>query len=474
MPTPRFTPRPYQRLLIDHIIETPRCAGFVFMGGGKTAATLAAINTLSLLEDVFPVLIVAPLRVARKTWREETQKWADFEHLIVSQIIGNAVERTTAIKRQADIYTINFENLPWLLERVPKNMFRVIVIDEASSLKNFRGSVQHHHKTGKPFLRCDSGKRAKALAHFAYHCQRIILLTGTPAARSIENLWAQLWFIDFGERLHRTFEQFSLRWFRPHPSGFGQEPTSVAQQEIQKRISDVCLTVEAKDWFDLREPIRTVIPVDLPPDAMKAYRAMEQNLFLEIDGNAVEAMNAASKTQKCLQLSNGAIYTDEDRNWSWTHDEKIVALKSIVEEANGMPVLVAYQWQSDLQRLLEAFPEGRLLKTAQDEDDFKAGKIPVLFAHPQSAGHGIDGFQKVTNIIAFFGHWWDLETRLQIIERIGPVRQLQSGMDRPVFIYDIVATGTIDELVMERHATKKSVQELLLEALAKRNNRKGV
>lgn len=468
MQAPRFKPRPYQQLLIDHIIETPRCAGFVFMGGGKTAGTLSAIMTLDLLEEVLPVLIVAPLRVARKTWLAETQKWADFQHLTVSTIIGTAAERTAAIGRKADIYTINPENLPWLLERVPKNKFRMIVVDESSRVKNFRGSVQEHHKTGKKFLRCDSGKQAKALAHFAWNCERIVLLTGTPAARSLENLWAQLWFIDFGERLYRTFEQFSLRWFRPHPSGYGLEATTVAQDEIQTRIKDVCMTLEAKDWFDIREPIQTIVPVELPPQAMRAYRDMERTMFLEIEGHEIEAMNAASKTMRLLQLSSGAIYTDDQGSWSWTHDEKIEALRSVINEANGMPVLVAYQWQSDLQRLLEAFPEGRLLKTVKDEDDFNAGKIPILFAHPQSAGHGIDGFQYVTNIIAFFGHWWDLETRLQIIERIGPVRQLQAGLDRPVFIYDIVATGTVDELVMERHATKKSVQELLLTALAKR------
>ena len=466
---PRFTPRPYQAILIDHIIETPRCAGFVFMGGGKTASTLAAIVALSLLEDALPVLIVAPLRVARSTWSAETKKWADFAHLTVSTITGNAVERTAAIARQADIYTINFENLPWLLERVPKDKFRMIVIDEASKVKNFRGSVQEHHKTGKKFLRCDSGKQAKALAHFAYNTKRIVLLTGTPAARSIENLWAQLWFIDFGQRLYRTFEQFSLRWFRPHPSGYGLVPTTVAQPEIQDAIRDVCMTIDAKDWFDLKAPIRTIVPVTLTGRALRAYQSMEQRMFLEIDGIGVEAMNAASKTMKCLQLASGATYTDDQGTWSWTHDEKIDALRSVIEEASGVPVLVAYQWKSDLHRLLEAFPEGRHLQTQQDEDDFKAGKIPVLFAHPQSAGHGIDGFQYVTNIIAFFGHWWDLETRLQIIERIGPVRQLQAGLDRPVFIYDIVATGTIDEVVMARHETKREVQDLLLEALAKRN-----
>lgn len=462
-----FTPRPYQEIAFDFIIENPRCALFMGMGLGKTASTLAAVSALSLVEDIYPVLIIAPLRVARKTWSDEIKKWDSFSHLTVSQIIGDRGEREAAINRKADIYTVNFENLPWLLERVKKNRFKMIVIDESSKLKNFRGSVQKHHKTGKPFLRCDTGKEAKALAHMAYNTKRIVELTGTPAPRSLENLWAQLWFIDFGDRLFRTFEQFASRWFRPAPNGFGLAAMPHAQGEIQNAIADVCLTIDPKDWFDLNEPIRRIIHVDLPPAARAAYRSMEEQFLTEVAGESVEAFNAASRSMKLLQLANGAIYTEEDR-WAWTHDAKIEALESIVEEANGMPVLVAYQFKSDLERLLRAFPKGRHLKTAKDEDDFKAGKIPVLFAHPSSAGHGIDGFQYVTNIIAFFGHWWDLETRQQIIERVGPVRQMQAGMDRPVFIYDIVATGTVDESVMVRHETKREVQDILLEALAKR------
>lgn len=469
-----FRPRPYQEIGLDFILETPRCALFAGMGLGKTATVLSALSALQLLgEDVFPVLIVAPLRVARKTWREEVGKWEDFHCLSVSQVIGPKDARLAGLNAKADIYTVNYENLPWLREQLKgKPFFKTIVMDESSKLKNFRGSVQKHYATGRPFLRCDSGVNTKALAHLAFRADRVIELTGTPAPNGLQNLWAQLFFIDGGKRLGRTFEDFAGRWFRPHPSGYGLVPIGRAQEEIQAAIRDVCLTINPADWFDLSEPIRRVVGVELTGRALQLYQQMERTMFLEIDGEEVEAFNAASKTMKCLQLANGAVYTDQEGTWSWCHDEKIQALEDIIEEANGMPVLVAYQFQSDLERLLRAFPNGRHLKTEKDEDDFKAGKIPVLFAHPQSAGHGIDGFQYVTNIIAFFGHWWDLEARQQIIERIGPVRQMQAGMDRPVFIYDIVARGTVDELVMVRHETKREVQDILLEALGTKKGKK--
>lgn len=472
----KFVPRPYQSIAVDFLIENPRCALFAGMGLGKTASVLAALSALQLIgEPCFPVLIVAPLRVARKTWRAEVGKWADFAGLRVSGIIGTRAQREAGLAAEADIFTINYDNLPWLVERLDKDIgrFATIVADESSKLKNFRGSIQTHPKTGRKFLRCSSGKQTGALAKLALRAKRFIGLTGTPAPRSIENLWAQLWFVDFGKRLGRTFDQFAGRYFDPHPSGYGLVPRTNSQSDVQRLIADVCLTINPADWFDLHDPIRTVVKVELSAIARRIYDQMENAMFVEILDAEVEAMNAASKATKCLQLANGALYTDaEATDWAEIHDAKLEALQSIVEEANGAPVLVAYHFKHDLARLLKAFPEGRALDTEQDEDDFKAGRIPVLFAHPSSAGHGIDGFQYACNIIAFFGHWWDLETRLQIIERIGPVRQHQAGLDRPVFIYDIVADDTIDEVVMLRHETKRAVQDLLLDALSTKLNNK--
>lgn len=463
-----LVPRPYQQIAADFMIANPRCALYAGMGLGKSASTLMTVDVLSLVEDAYPVLIIAPLRVARKTWREETQKWDCFTHLRVSQIIGTPAERKAALAATADIFTINYENLEWLVTTLGTEWpFKTIVCDESSKLKNFRGSIQTS-KTGKKFIRCDTGARTGALAKVAFRSKRFIELTGTPAAKGIENLWAQLFFIDGGQRLGRTFGDFSNRWFRLHPSGFGLVPLPHAQAEIQKLIADVCLTIDPADWFSFDAYIQRIIEIDLPSKSRFLYNQMETELFVKLQSGEVEALNAASKSIKLLQLASGAIYTDDAGTWEETHDEKIQALQELVDSANGMPVLVAYQFKSDLARLLKAFPKGRVLKTEKDEDDFKAGKIPVLFAHPASAGHGIDGFQKVTNIIVFFSGWWDLELRQQIIERIGPVRQMQSGMNRPVFVYDIVAKDTVDEVVLERHETKADIQDILLAALKRR------
>ena len=242
-------------------------------------------------------------------------------------------------------------------------------------------------------------------------------------------------------------------------------PLDHAQDEIQERIRDVCLSVDVAKYLDIKEPITNNIYVDLPPNAHKLYKDMEREMFLEIKGLEVEAFNAASKTMKCLQLASGAIYTDESGAYQTVHDAKIEALESIIEEACGMPVLVAYHFKSDLERLLKALPQGRQLDSnAQTLRDWNAGKIPVLFAHPASAGHGLN-MQNGGNIIAFFSHNWNLEEYQQIIERIGPTRQAQAGYDRPVFIYHIIARNTIDDVVIERRETKREVQDLLLEAM---------
>jgi SNF2 family DNA or RNA helicase len=246
------------------------------------------------------------------------------------------------------------------------------------------------------------------------------------------------------------------------------KPLAHAQREIEEKIKDVCLSIDLSKHIDMKEPVVNTIAVDLPKAAAKIYRDMEREMFSEIrKGLDVAAFNAAAKTMKCLQIANGAIYTDETGAWEEIHRAKIEALDSIVEEANGMPVLVAYHFKSDLARLQKAFPKGRVLdadpKTIRD---WNAGKIPVLFAHPASAGHGIS-LQDGGNIIAFFSLNWNLEERLQIIERIGPARQAQSGHDRPVFVHNIIAKGTIDELVLARVEGKKDVVTLILEAMRK-------
>jgi len=453
MTAKHFTPRPYQKLIMDHQLEVDRCGVWAGMGMGKTSSTLSMIQDLQLLEGS-PVLVLAPLRVATSTWPDEARKWEHLRGLSVMPICGSLEERRRALRTEAAVYTTNYEQLPWLVEHLGDRWpFRTVISDEATKLKGFR-------------LR-QGTERAKALGRVAHtKIKRFVELTGTPSPNGLQDLWGQIWFLDQGQRLGRTFDSFKQRWFRPDPSGFGVQPLPHAQDEIQAKLRDLCLTIEAKDWFDLRDPIVTNVYVDMPVKARQLYRQFEKEMFMQLGDHEVEAFNAAARTVKCLQLANGAAYVGEDNSqWHEVHDAKLQALESVIEEANGMPVLVAYQFKSDLARLLKAFKKGRALdKDPQTIRDWNAGKIPVLFAHPASAGHGLN-LQDGGNILAFFGLDWNLENRLQIIERIGPTRQLQAGHNRPMFIYNIIARDTVDELVLKRVETKREVQDLLLEAM---------
>jgi SNF2 family DNA or RNA helicase len=444
-------------MIIEHILNNPRCAVWAGMGTGKTVATLTALEAILMAEDG-PILVLAPLRVATGTWPDEVLKWEHLRGINIVAITGTERERITAVRSPAQVYTTNYEQLVWLTNYWgDKWPYSTVVLDESTRVKSFR-------------LR-QGGKRAQALGSIAHtRIKRLVELTGTPASNGLKDLWGQAWFIDAGNRLGRTFSAFSQRWFQTARDGFGLEPMRHAQGEIQDKLRDVCLTIEAKDWFDLKEPVINDIMVTLPPKARKHYKDMEKEMFTSLDsGHEIEAFNAAAKTQKCLQIANGAMYVGEGAiEWRELHKAKIEALDSILEEAAGMPVLVAYNFKSDLARLLKAFPQGRHLdKNPQTIRDWNAGKIPVMFAHPASAGHGLN-LQDGGNILVFFAVNWNLEEHLQIIERIGPTRQMQAGHDRPVFIHRILAKGTVDELVLERLETKREVQDILMDAMKRR------
>ena len=448
-----FAPHDYQKDIVEFITKNERCAIYALMGAGKSSSTLLSLENLSLTEDVYPVLVVAPLRVANSTWPDEAAKWTFSEHLKVVPITGTLKQRTAAVKTSADIYTTNFENLPWLIEYYGDAWpFRIVIIDEATRVKGFRTR--------------QGSKRAKALGRIAHTLiKRIVLLTGTPSPNGLSDLWGQMWFIDRGKRLGSSFSAFEARWFTKGYDGFSIKPTPNAQREIEELIRDVCLTVTG---LPVDEPIHNPIYVDLPKDARATYDEMEKQMFAEIEEVGVEALNAAAKTIKCQQIAAGSIITDESGSWSKVHDEKIEALRSVVEEAAGNPVLVAYKFKADLERLKAAFPKGRLLdadpKTIRD---WNVGTIELLFAQPMSAGHGLNLAQG-GNILAFFNVDWSLETHMQIIERIGPMRQKQAGIDRPVFIHYILARDTVDEMILDRLKTKKTVQETLLDAMRRK------
>ena len=451
--TRTFKPHDYQQEALDWLYSHPRTALWMPMGGGKTVTTLTALDALDLVDGVYPVLVLAPKRVAVTTWPDEVAKWAHLKHLRVQPINGTPKQRQAALDAPADIYTMAYDNLSWLCETLGDNWpFVTVVSDELTRLKSFR-------------IRQGS-KRAGALGKVAHSkVQRFIGLTGTPGANGLKDLWGQTWFLDRGERLGRTFSAFEQRWFRKGYDGFSLQPLPHAQGEIQTLLSDICLTVTG---LPVDEPIRNAIYVDLPPAARTMYRDMEEEMFAIINAEGVEAANAAVRTQKCLQIANGAIYTDEDGNWEAVHDAKLDALESVIEEASGAPVLVAYNFKHDLARLRRRFPKGRVLDADPDTiHQWNAGEIEILFAHPASAGHGLN-LADGGNILAFFGLNWSLEEHLQIIERIGPMRQKQAGFDRPVFVHYIMAKGTVDDMVFDRLQSKKTVQEILLEAMKAR------
>jgi len=448
-----FKPHDYQEEALAHLYKERRAALWMPMGGGKTVTTLTALEALSVVEEVYPALVLAPLRVARTTWPDEVEKWPHLSHLRVSVITGTPKQRERALAKEADIYTTNYDNLVWLRKELGDEWpFKTVIADEFTRLKSFR-------------LR-QGGSRARALGQVAHtHVNRFIGLTGTPAPNGVKDLWGQIWFLDKGERLGQSFSAFEMRWFRKGYDGYSLVPYDHTQAEVEEKLKDICLTVRG---LPVDEPITTPIYVDMPPLARKVYDAMEQEMFAVLNDEGVEAANAAVRTQKCLQLANGALYVDEDGKWEAVHDAKLDALDSIIEEANGAPVLVAYNFKHDLARLQKRYPRGRVLDAQSDTiREWNRGEIGLLFAHPASAGHGLN-LADGGNILAFFGVNWNLEEHMQIIERIGPMRQKQAGYDRPVFIYPILARDTVDDLVMDRLTSKKSVQEILLEALKRR------
>ena len=448
-----FVPHAYQEAALQHLLDLPRAGLWMPMGGGKSVTTLTALEHLSVVEDVYPVLVLAPLRVAKTTWPDEVAKWAHTEHLRVSVVAGTPKQRQAALDTPADIYTTNYDNLVWLVETLgDKWPFKTVIADEWTRLKSFRTR--------------QGSKRAKALGQVAHtKVSRFIGLTGTPAPNGLKDLWGQIWFVDRGERLGRSFSAFEARWFTKGYDGFSIKPMPHAQVQIEERLRDVCLTVTG---LPVDEPIVNTIYVDLPRDARNVYDEMEKRMFAEIEGDPIVAANAAVRTAKCLQLANGAIYTDEQHNWAEVHDEKLGALESILEEAAGASVLVAYHFQSDLARLQKAFKHGRVLDSdPKTIRDWNAGRIPLLFAHPASAGHGLN-LAEGGNLLVFFSLNWSLEEYMQIIERIGPMRQKQAGLDRPVFLHHILARSTVDDMVLDRLRSKRDVQEILLEAMKRR------
>lgn len=456
-----YTPRVYQHLIRQFGLDHERCNIFASPGTGKTASGYDIFDTLHMFGEVKRMLVLGPKRVAKNVWPAEQQKWIEsFGHLKVAAAIGTPAQRIAAVKSRPDILCINYDNIEWLVDGYGADWpFDMVFADESTRLKGLRIEL-----TAQGNAKGQGSTRAKSLARVAHkYVRRWINATGSPAPNGIVDTWGQQFFVDAGKRLGTNFTGFQSRYFTSHQNadGYSQlRPLPHAQAQIERKMQDCSITIDARDYFPIKEPLVRNVMIDLPPKARAAYMSMEKELFADINTHAIEVFTAGSKANKLLQLANGSVYYDREGGWTNAHDEKIEALRSLVEEWNGEPILVRYLYKPDLQRILKEFPRARYLDDKQStEDAWNSGDIPILVTHGASAGHGLS-LQHGGRVLVDYGTDFNLEHDEQIIERIGPTRQLQSGYDRMVYRYRLIARDTIEELsCLPRIAHKMSVQD---------------
>jgi len=440
----KYEAHPYQAYATRRIIDTPRVGLFLDMGLGKTVATLTAVE--ELMHDRYEVkkcLVIAPLRVAQMTWTDEAAKW-DHLHLRLSRVLGSATERERALAVDADVYTVNRENVPWLVKHYGRSWpFDMVVVDESSSFKNHQA------------------KRFRALRQVLGLIDRLVLLTGTPSPRGLMDLWAQLYLIDRGERLGKTIGAYRAAYFTPGRRNgyvvYDWEPRDGAADAVYRRIADVCVSMTAADWLTLPKRIDNRVDVELPPGARKLYARLLRDFAAEVEGADITAANAAALTGKLLQVANGAVY-DEDGGACEVHRAKLDALAEI-RDACAEPMVVFYWFKHDAERLKKAFPEARTLETQADMVAWNRGEIPMLLLHPASAGHGLN-LQAGGRVIVWYGLTWSLELYQQANARLH-----RQGQTKPVIVHHLVARGTMDERVLAALAEKRVGQDALIAAV---------
>lgn len=439
----KFKPHDYQKYAIDFIEKNSVSAVFLECGLGKTIITLTAIQNLMYDSfDIKKVLVVCPLRVTH-VWSAEIEKWEHLKHLTYSVVVGTAEERKNALQKQADIYIINRENIQWLVENY-KFDFDMIVIDELSSFKN--------HQT----------KRFKSLLKVRPKVKRIVGLTGTPSSNGLMDLFAEFRLLDMGERLGRYITNYRDMFFVPDKRNqqivFSYKLKDGAEDEIYRRISDITISMKALDHLSMPECVMNEAIVNLSESERQKYDRLKKDMILSLGDSEIDAVNSASLSNKLLQISNGAIY-DENKGIIPIHDRKLDALEDLIESANGKPVLVAYWFKHDLQRISERF-KVREIKSDVDIRDWNNGKIPVALIHPASAGHGLN-LQAGGSTLIWFGLTWSLELYQQTNARLW--RQGQKA--ETVVIHHIVAKNTIDERVLKALQTKEKTQTALMNAV---------
>lgn len=444
----QYHPHDYQTYATNFILEHPVAAVLLEMGLGKSVCTLTAIHELMLNRfEVESVLVIAPLRVARDTWPAEIEKWDHLKDLTYSLVIGTEAERLAALNRPAHIYLINRENVDWLVTKsgVPFD-FDMVIIDELSSFKSY------------------SAKRFKSLLKVRPRIKRMVGLTGTPSSNGLMDLWAEFRILDMGQRLGRYITNYRNMFFVPDKRNqqmiFSYKPKPGAEKLIYQLISDITISMKSSDFLKMPECIINEVHVMLSEKERNSYEKMREDMVVSLGEEEIDAVNAAALSGKLLQMANGAVYT-EDKEIVNLHERKLDALEDLIEGANGKPVLVAYWYNHDLQRIKERFKVHEI-KTSQDIKDWNCGKIPVAVIHPASAGHGLN-LQSGGSTLVWFGLTWSLELYQQTNARLH-----RQGQTETVVIHHIITKDTIDEDVMKALRRKEKTQSNLINAVKAR------
>lgn len=444
----QYNPHEYQTYATNFILEHPVAAVLLEMGLGKSVITLTAIYELMLNRfEVEKVLVIAPLRVARDTWPAEIEKWEHLKGLTYSVAIGTEAERLAALKRPAHLYLINRENVDWLITKsgIPFD-YDMVVIDELSSFKSY------------------AAKRFKSLLKVRPRVKRMVGLTGTPSGNGLMDLWAEFRVLDMGQRLGRYITHYRNNFFVPDKRNqqmiFSYKPKPGAEEAIYKLISDITISMKSADFLKMPECIINEVPVVLSEKEWSVYHDLREDMVVALKDEEIDAVNAAALSGKLLQMANGAVY-NEEKEVIRIHDRKLDALEDLIEGANGKPVLVAYWYNHDLQRIKQRFSV-KEIKTSQDIKDWNNGEIPVAVIHPASAGHGLN-IQFGGSTIIWFGLTWSLELYQQTNARLW-----RQGQNDTVVIHHIIAKDTIDEDVMAALRKKEKIQSALIDSVKAR------
>jgi len=443
-----YAPHPYQADAIRFVMATPRCALFLDMGLGKSVIALTAARNMIVRGEISRMLVIAPKRVAQDTWTDEATKWSHTTGLVFAKVLGTVSERIAALNTPAHVFLINRENVTWLVKRFSKVWpFDMVVVDESSSFKD-HGS-----------------QRFKALRKVCRQPARVVLLTGTPTPNNYLELWPQFYLLDQGERLGATFGGYRDAYFSPDRRGrdriYTYKIDSGAREIIERKIADITLSLRAEDYLTLPVRVDNVVRIHLSPPARRAYDTLERESVLELAADGViTAANAAALANKLAQASNGALY-DEFRAVHELHDDKLDALAEILDTATG-PVLVAYMYRHDLSRLRTRFPNAVDMGEPDAIARWNAGTVPILLAHPASAGHGLN-LQAGGAAVVWFGLTWSNELHLQFNARLH-----RQGQTRPVIVTYLITADTVDEDIFAALEDKHASQEILLNALRRR------